>query len=381
MIDYELYPIRKQDVDWPLYLTVGCFVSLHDNVETLDPEIERMLKTVDNQDSDDTSFGYQLVFPAEEYTLHYDQKLFEYDAAILKLYFDEYIPVDPYDEDGDFTIERKPMEYYYCQKSSDGYTLHHYHSQETSNFPIIPYNGDDLLKALDKVINLLEVHRLTDLEWYDRLLTTHRMLHYDANELHILHNAGLYDNKSLWQLLISKGVNGAEVEKKANIYMLQLKKYAMHVLNRYNWSYGVPVEDENKKKNKGEIFAMDWDAYQSRSRDEIARRKNMPKNLKADPLVACQAEDPQTNRQPSPETNSLSESEADALRRKQAVEDFKKQTEECQKYWGQLSIYHWPNLPPSPKEYKGNPFLKTLLVLLIVAIIVALVIGLDIYFK
>ena len=91
------------------------------------------------------------------------------------------------------------------------------------------------------------------------------MLEDNANELHILHNAGLYDHNTLWSEMKSHCVFQIDIEKLQNRYLPLLKKYAMFALNELNWYYGTPVDKGDKEGSIG--------LYMSPAEDQVLEMK------------------------------------------------------------------------------------------------------------
>lgn len=284
MSDYTLYPIKKADVDIILYQLVAHFLKARYHLDlTFSDETSGIsFQSLDDDATKDDTGCYFLVFPIEEPTVSYNPEALEKEAIVLKPYLPIEIPYAPlipeFDDDGeliDTITEDVPMEYFYFSDKSGNLTLEHVKTDEPSRFPDILYNGDAFSEALDKLLNFLKKKDLTEILWYERLQAVRRMLDDDANELHILHNAGLYDNSSLWAWLKDYGIAASEFEQIKERYVSQLKKYAMYALNRLDWYYGTPVEQSDKKNRAGLFNTRMTDEQNDGALEELNRRTKM----------------------------------------------------------------------------------------------------------
>lgn len=281
MNDYTLYPIDKSDVDWPLYHLVAHFIKNRyhlDGITDGDGQTE-LFKPFDDdaRQEDKRPFSYELVFPHEELTVSYSDEILDQEVVVLK----NYVPIkyvempnfnDP-DDDGE-RYRDIPMEYFCYSNDGHGLTLKHVHTKTPSAFPDFVYNGDLFAKAVVSLLNFLRKYNLTDFSWYERLQTVLQMLDGNANELHILHNAGFFDLKGLWNWLQDYGIPKLDIVKAREKYLAQLKRYAMFVLNELNWEKGTPIGENDREKRVG-VYQKLTDEKMTAILDEMERRMEL----------------------------------------------------------------------------------------------------------
>ena len=255
-MDYTLYPIKNADVNWPLYYMVSHFLKLRyelDEVRGNDVGIERMLQSLyEDVRQEKRNCHYCLVFPFDDLTVSYNEAMLEQEAIILKCFSPIEHPDPQYiGDDENFTYEEVPMEYFHFEGNGKRMELKHFYTDLLSQFPNCVFNGDAFLEAVNRLLAFLREKQLTELVWYSRLQTVAAMLDGNANELHILHNAGLFDHQTLWPQLEQLGVPKAEIEKVKEPYLTQLHRYAMFVLNELDWHRGSPIKKEDREKRWG----------------------------------------------------------------------------------------------------------------------------------
>ena len=283
MEDYTLFPIKKTDVDWPLYHLVRHFLAkkselkINDGSEKVGGYDFRCLD--DDTQQEDKEYSLYLMFPSEDLTVSYSEAMLEQDYLVLKLFFpieqfEQTIPgqIEPMDDD-EVWYEDVPMEYFCFPVDGSSKELQHYKTQIPSQWPDIYYNVDAFLDVLDELVATMQMHHLTDMPWYGRLQTTKRMLEGNANELHILHNAGLYDHATLWSWLKGKGLEEGKIDTIKDSYVSQLKRYAMFALNELDWRWGRCVDENDREKRRFLFAAGPETAEQLKQvRDEQERR-------------------------------------------------------------------------------------------------------------
>lgn len=284
MNDYTLYPIDKSDADWPLYHLVAHFIKNRyhlDGITDGDGQTE-LFKPFDDdaRQEDKRPFSYELVFPHEELTVSYSDEILDQEVVVLK----NYVPIkyvempnfnDP-DDDGE-RYRDIPMEYFCYSNDGHGLTLKHVHTKTPSAFPDFVYNGDLFAKAVVSLLNFLRKYNLTDFSWYERLQTVLQMLDGNANELHILHNAGFFDLKGLWNWLQDYGIPKLDIVKAREKYLAQLKRYAMFVLNELNWEKGTPIGENDREKRVG-VYQKLTDEKMTAILDEMERRMKLQRD-------------------------------------------------------------------------------------------------------
>lgn len=250
-MDYKLYPFQFEHVDWTIYYTVKTFMSatllsrhrgpLHDDVRESTHLVvsDRLMSRLSMGGIHSTGqLGtFYLVFPREDLSVSYEYKALCQEAVIL-CHSSRYIPSTPYDVDGEGEYEAN-FEYFYYVNSENKLILQHEDCNWDWSWPQIYNNERSLDETLKDVLCLMQGYHLREEEWYKRLNVALAMLNAgDVNELHILHNAGLYDADGLWALLRQKGVKEALMSDVRGDYQKELRRYAMYVLNRLDWIKG-----------------------------------------------------------------------------------------------------------------------------------------------
>jgi hypothetical protein len=283
MTEYKLYPINNNNVDWPLYHLVAHFMknSYHlDGITVGDGQTELFKPFDDDAVQEKRSYEYKLVFPNEELTVSYPEEILDQEVVVLK----SYIPIehmgipnafDP-DDDGVW-YQDIPLEYFCYSDNGHGPTLKHVHTDMPSAFPSFVYNGDLFAKAVASLLDFLRRHNLTEFSWYERLQTVLQMLEGNANELHILHNAGFFDHNELWNWLEDYDINKRDIVKTKDGYLAQLKRYAMFVLNHLNWEKGTPIGENDREKRVG-VYQRLTEEKMAAITDEMARRMKLLQN-------------------------------------------------------------------------------------------------------
>ena len=110
------------------------------------------------------------------------------------------------------------------------------HSRQPGDaMPCIDDNTAAMQAAVDEMIGFLASAGAEMDEWRQRFQTVIRMLAARTNELHILHQAGLYDIGSLWALLQRTGYDENIVMPLRRRMEHELHRYAMMAVNTLNW--------------------------------------------------------------------------------------------------------------------------------------------------
>ena len=248
---YKLYPLQFKRINWRLYYTVKTFMSallltsgqfalLEDVNENFGDVIyDRLINRLFNGERRLTveSGSFYLIFPKEDLSVSYEYKALCQEAIILHQYT-KYIPSTIYDidEEGDYVTHNA---YFYYERSDKRLILHREDCGWEWSDPQLFNNERLFVEALRDVLCLMQNNHLQEEEWYKRLNDTSKMLDADdVNELHILHNAGLYDADDLWALLSQRGLGEEQISDVRDVYRKELHLYAMYVLNRLDWIYG-----------------------------------------------------------------------------------------------------------------------------------------------
>ncbi len=266
MTDYTLFPIPKADVDWVLYHLVAHFMKCRYNLDRItdgDGMRELFKPLDDDAEQEDRKFVYYLVFPDEEQTLSYPPEMLEHEVVIMKSFFDIEHAIDPNpilgddDPDADVWYEKVPLEYFHYAGEGESLSLKLERDKDLpKGFPNIVWNGDAFAAAIGDLLGFLQKHGLGASSWSERLQMVLRMLEGEANELHILHNAGLYDHRVLWKWLGDKGVPQAGLDDVKHRYVSELKRYAMFVFNRLDWHWDSICCKDGKEKQAEPFRAL-----------------------------------------------------------------------------------------------------------------------------
>ena len=275
MTEYTLFQIRKTDVDWPLYWMVTGFLKYQYGIDGI-PYNDLFENLRYDKEKEDRKHLYFFVFPSEELTVGYTEDILDQEAIILKYYF----PIDwsdvylDSDGDDDSMIEIVPMEYFY-QEGNGSLELQHAQTEIPSKMPCIRYNGDSFMVALGRVLAFLHDRNLTATPWFERLQTVKLMFEGQANELHILHNAGLFDHATLWSWLNDQGISRDDVEVIKALYVSELKKYAMFVLNELDWDTGTTVGEHDFEERKNRFKSFDAEQLEKNKTERNRRQRLM----------------------------------------------------------------------------------------------------------
>lgn len=279
MTDYTLYPINKRDVDWPLYHLVAHFMKVRyklDHITDGDGQTELLRPLDDDALQERRSCSYLWIYPSEDLSVSYPQEMFDQDVVVLKCFSPiEHLGGIPIDES--IWYEDVPMEYFHYSGMGNNLVLKHVRTETPSQFPDFIYNGDLFAKAVVSLLIFLRKYNLTDFSWYERLQTVLQMLDGNANELHILHNAGFFDLKGLWSWLQDYGIPKLDIVKAREKYLAQLKRYAMFVLNELNWEKGTPIGENDREKRVG-VYQKLTDEKMTAILDEMERRMKLQRD-------------------------------------------------------------------------------------------------------
>lgn len=279
MKDYTLFPIKKTDADWPLYWMVTGFVKYKRDIEDI-PYHDFFEPLRDDNEQETNEYYYFFIFPSEEFGISYDVDMLNHEALILKRFSPiEYVvnspfltPDDPCVRPEDICRDYIPMEYFYSQDDGSGLRLLKAKSQITEGYPCWKYNGDSFMESVDELLAFMQNHQRIGTPWFERLQSVKRMFFGDANELHILHNAGLYDHATLWRWLLDSGIRLEELDDVENRYVSELKRYAMFVLNDLDWRWGTVVGETDREKKIG-LYSPLRDEQIEKNNEEYNRRQ------------------------------------------------------------------------------------------------------------
>ena len=254
--DYTLHPIRKSDANLLLYHSIWDMLSGDEPMDfykTVCGEHSIVRKQANNAytewmrpfllfPSDDESQKYLL-----DHYLHpffvagYSMSTYSYgesgiieedDEPVLSVYFvPEWSTVDG------------EKEVVYRELSGD----------ESLTMPYLDERPDNLKNNIRTLLAFLDRNHVDAGDWNQRLELSLRMIDTHANELHILHNVGLYDIDKLWTLLLQKGLAGQELFRLSSDVTRRLHQYAMAVVNLIDWKNGGRFAQSAYKKEEVKI--------------------------------------------------------------------------------------------------------------------------------
>ena len=294
MTDYTLFPIKKTDVDWALYHLVAHFMKHRYDLNGItdgDGTGDLFKPLVDDEKQEERKFNYHLIFPDEELTISYPAEMLEHEAVIVKIFFTiEHIEnAHPYlgedDPNATFWYEEPPLEYFHYEGTGNNLSLKLERDADLpKDYPITPWNGDTFAATVGELLDFLRKHELGASPWAERLQMVQRMLEGEVNELHILHNAGLYDHKAFWKWLAENGILESEMEDIRSRYVSELKRCAMFVFNELDWRWG-SVYSEGAKENRTGLFGpLDKEKLAFVAEEKERRKKLAKDKLEHDPI-------------------------------------------------------------------------------------------------
>lgn len=327
MTEYDLFPIKKKDVNWPLYWMVAGFLKYKDGIDAI-PYDDLFESLRDDKEVDNREYFYSFVFPSEDLSISYAEEMLTQEALILKRFMpighvsgEPFITIDDNCvKPEDIWYENVTIEYFYWDDSEPDPSIRHAGTDIVDDHPKWAFNGDDFMDALDKLLAFLQEKHLTGIPWFERLKTVKRMFDGQANELHILHNAGLFDNDTLWIELEEVGASQAEIERIKTRYISELKKYAMFVLNQLDWNFGTVVGEDDREKRRYLFEPIDSEQLKKNEAERKRRLQMMserqqqnrpPKAPTKIPKLAPKGETPtktQIKIQPKTKANTQSKS-------------------------------------------------------------------------
>ena len=241
--NYRLFPIKEQNADMLLFNAVWDivmnpdFYDFYDNVE-----IVLSNPSIHNLNYDITWYRPYLLFPADEPNVDYTEKelmrpyLIAAFSEIGEIYAGEGGLVDEGDDVPYFRNYYVP-EWSFANGAQE-VIYREYSRGKESVMPRFYNNSVDMSNSISVVLEYLGTVYMDTDSWRERLRTAKRMIDTHANELHILHNAGLYDIDSLWTMLYR---NNQDINKLRTImrrYNHELHRYAMMSINLINWKNG-----------------------------------------------------------------------------------------------------------------------------------------------
>lgn len=260
-MDYKLFPIPLADINRPVYYMIKSALLRNCKKLPEDALQEEWLQLREHLGKGN------LVFPSADYTQTYDSKTLKIEVIMIESRQESfsYITVDgkriPYKPvpktyestynsywigyDDDDEVEEDPgpkVEWetvyhethysigvnpetgrYQVVTSTDDFTYH-------PPYPWPRYNWEEVVQAIDRLLPVVAGTYLPRGQWAERLEMTRDMLVEKVNELHILHNGGLYDNHVLARLLTDSVLRPDAWQPLFKEYVESLKRFAMSVV-------------------------------------------------------------------------------------------------------------------------------------------------------
>ena len=239
--DYSLYPILRDDADFLLFQTVWDVVMY--------PVLEEFLEAINVKNYQPRQQSYhhrvswcrpQLLFPTDDPFTNYEahEKKLPYIVGCFSMEYHVYGESGLYEED-DTPQFRK---YYRPQWGwiQDVKDIVYTECDRINEDDMVMFldNTTDFKHSIQKLLQLMTDVNAYESSWSDRLQTAVRMIDTHANELHILHQAGLYDIETLRNSLERKGHMNEPVRQAMEDFNCQLRRYAMLTINLIDWKNG-----------------------------------------------------------------------------------------------------------------------------------------------
>lgn len=234
--DYRLCPICEEDADMLLFNTVwdivthSFFHTFYEDAIILDG------KTDIHRDDCNWSKPY-LLFPADCPNVKWQEQEMELPFLVGSFHISGFLAGEGgFVEDDDYYH----FDTYYTPEWSyangEPEIAYREHSRQTDDpMPCVDYDGVTMLPVVNEMIEFLASVGHSVEIWSQRFKTVKGMLAARSNELHILHQAGLYDIGSLWGLLQNIGNNESIVMPLRRRIERELHRYAMMTVNTLHW--------------------------------------------------------------------------------------------------------------------------------------------------
>lgn len=241
--DYRLYSILEKDADLLLYNTVWDlvmhpdFYGFYEDIDVLNSSVVFEVKG-----GGVTWYRPYLLFPADDPSIDFHKKDMNYPYIVgaFSEFDDFYGGEAGLIEEGDGgPIFR---DYYVPEwnfKNGEPEVVYREHKcgNEVS-MPRIYDNEIELKKAIYELMKYIDTVNANVGVWKERLQMAHEMIKTHANELHVLHNAGLYDIETLWTLLIHSDHDNDKLRQHITAMNRELHRYAMMAVNLIDWKKG-----------------------------------------------------------------------------------------------------------------------------------------------
>ena len=247
--DYKLYPILEKDADWLLFNTIwdivmhSDFYDFYNSIDVINSSLHFDIKGCD--------IAYArpfLFFPTDMPRLRFSEKEFSYPYFVGVFYErgDYYAGEAGLIEEGDGCPLFRAYFVPQWDLSSDKpeVVYREYHSKYEESVSSAINSSNELQKAVFNLLEYLDSVSVDVGDWKERLKMVLEMMKTHANELHILHNVGLYDINTLWTLLYQFDSNKVELRKLIRDTERELHRYTMMVVNQIDWKYGGVTDNE-----------------------------------------------------------------------------------------------------------------------------------------
>ena len=237
--EYQLYPILKKDADLLLYQLIKDLV--------MHPDFKEYLNTI-NLSGSSINFNYHegeheewsrpyLLFPADDrITTYYKEELqWPYIVGASSMYYHAYGESGLIDEDEYplFRVYYIVKWDYYPEGSIVKYV--EYFRRGEYRMSKMENNVAALNSAIRSVLEIIPENEANLVSWRNRLKSSMEMIKTHANELHILHQAGLYDLQGLWNIMREDKIDDEQFEWVRKKLETELHRYAMLVVNLIDW--------------------------------------------------------------------------------------------------------------------------------------------------
>ena len=252
--DYRLYPILEKDADLLLFNTIWDivmhpdFYDFYNSIDVINSSLQFEIKGCD------IAYARPLLFfPTDIPRLRFSEKEFSYPYFVGVFYEmgDYYAGMAGLVEEGDgcpmFRAYLVPQWDFTGDQPEIVYRENRSKYEEAISWAI--NSSNNLQKAVFNLLEYLDSVSVDVSDWKERLKMVLEMMKTHANELHILHNVGLYDINALWKMLYLSDQNKAELRKIIRTTERELHRYAMMVVNLIDWNNGGVTNKEDFTKS------------------------------------------------------------------------------------------------------------------------------------
>lgn len=239
--NYTLCPILRDDADFLLFQTVWDVVMYPDLKDFED--IVYMKSYQPRQPSYNSGISWcrpQLLFPADDPYTRYEEheKKLPYIVGCFSIEHQIYGESGIYEEDDTPQFRKYYRPQWGWIKDVKDIVYTECNRINEDDMVMFLDNTEELKQSIQNLLQLIPDLESIETTWFNRLHTSCRMIETHANELHILHQAGLYDIATLWKSLEEKGLLNETLKQAIDDMNCQLRRYAMLTINLLNWKLG-----------------------------------------------------------------------------------------------------------------------------------------------